>query len=66
MNRNIGYVGIFLCLISLLGCNVEEKTEEASAVPDQALPVDMIAVIDLNVVAHEIGAQEKIDLTTES
>lgn len=61
MNRNIGYVGIFLCLISLLGCNVEEKTEEASAAPDQALPVDMIAVIDLNVVAHEIGAQEKID-----
>lgn len=61
MNRNIGHVGLILCVFSLLGCNAEEKTDKAAAKDEQAPPVEVIAVIDLNIVAQEIGAQEKID-----
>lgn len=61
MNRNIGYVGFLIGIVGLLGCNAEEKTEEASAANEPIAAVEMIAVIDLNIVAQEIGAQEKID-----
>lgn len=57
-----------LCIaLAVAGCNKKEKedTDKAAAVAAPASS-DLIAVIDLNVVAQEIGAQAKIDVSLKN
>jgi len=57
-----------LCLmVAVSGCNKKEKKEESkSAEAPATIASELIAVIDLNRVAQEIGAQAKIDLSLKN
>ena len=60
MSRNTMRICWLGLVIMIAGCN--GKSEEAKEEqPTNKSPQTLIAVIDLNVVAHEIGAQDKID-----
>ena len=60
MSRNTMRICWLGLVIMIAGCNgkSEEAKEEQTT---NKSPQTLIAVIDLNVVAHEIGAQDKID-----
>lgn len=47
-------------VIVIAGCNGQPEEAKEEQAPEKS-PQALIAVIDLNVVAHEIGAQDKID-----
>ena len=61
MSRNLYRVCVLCTLVTMAGCQkkAEQNDTEAAAIP--AAKQDLIAVIDLNLVAEEIGAQAKID-----
>lgn len=62
MSRLFNLICLLCMAVVVTGCNKQEKkVSEATTI--ETTPKDLIAVIDLNVVAQEIGAQTKIDLS---
>ena len=60
MSRSLNLICLLCLAVAISGCNKKDK-EETTEAAIFAPPKDLIAVIDLNVVAEEIGAQTKID-----
>ena len=62
MSQNTKLICLLCCLVVLAGCQGQKSEDDSQAAATNLTP-ELIAVIDLNVVAQEIGAQTKIDLS---
>ncbi len=58
------WIALIYLLAALPGCR-QSNTAQARFESDAASPLDLIAVIDLNVVAQEIGARDKINFALQ-
>lgn len=63
MSRFSNLTSLLCFVLICAGCNKQEKEESKAETSLEPAAAEFIAVIDLNVVAQEIGAQTKIDLS---